>query len=91
MSLRKKRYFYLPKIIAFEGNGGFIRQNKYIDKQKENPLFLTSSIYSLDCLCGIVVRVPGYRSRGLGSIPGVPHFLKSSGSGTGYTQPSEYN
>jgi hypothetical protein len=35
-------------------------------------------------LCGLVVRVPGYRSRG-------PDFLRSSGSGTGSTQPREYN
>jgi hypothetical protein len=25
-------------------------------------------------LCGLVVRVPGYRSRGLGSIPGANRF-----------------
>jgi hypothetical protein len=39
-----------------------------------------------DRLCGLVVRVPGYSSRGLGSIPGA-----TSGSGTGSTQPREYN
>jgi hypothetical protein len=45
----------------------------------------------LDRLCGIVIRVPGYR-------PGGPRFdsralqeKKSSGSGTGSTQPREYN
>jgi hypothetical protein len=27
-----------------------------------------------DRLCGLVVRVPGYRSRGLGSIPGSTRF-----------------
>jgi hypothetical protein len=43
-----------------------------------------------DRLCGLVVRVPGYRSRG-------PRFdsralpKKISGSGTGSTQPREYN
>jgi hypothetical protein len=26
------------------------------------------------CLCGLVVRVPGYRSRGPGSIPGAIRF-----------------
>jgi hypothetical protein len=36
-------------------------------------------------LCGLVARVPGYRSKGPGSIPG------ASGSGTGSTQPREYN
>jgi hypothetical protein len=41
-----------------------------------------------DCLCGIVVRVLGYRSRGPSSIPGTTR-KKSSGSGTEYTQPRE--
>jgi hypothetical protein len=41
-----------------------------------------------DRLCGIVVRDPGYRFRGPGSIP---DFRRSSGSGTGSTQPREYN
>jgi hypothetical protein len=45
----------------------------------------------LDRLCGLMVRVPGYRSRGPGSIPALPDFLRSSGSGTGSTQPREYN
>jgi hypothetical protein len=29
---------------------------------------------STDCLCGLVVRVPGYRCRGPGSIPGATRF-----------------
>jgi hypothetical protein len=29
----------------------------------------------MDRLCGLVVRVPGYRSRGLGSIPGATRFF----------------
>jgi hypothetical protein len=46
----------------------------------------------LDCLCGLVVRVLGYRSGGPGSIPGTTkNKNKSSGSGTGSTQPREYN
>jgi hypothetical protein len=51
-----------------------------------------------DRLCGLVVWVPGYRSRGQGSIPGATRFSDkkkkrktSSGSGTGSTQPREYN
>jgi hypothetical protein len=44
-----------------------------------------------DCLCGLVVRVLGYRSGGPGSIPGTTRKEKSSGSGTGSTQPREYN
>jgi hypothetical protein len=43
-----------------------------------------------DRLCGLVVRVLGYRSGGPGSIPGITR-KKSSGSGTGCTQPREYN
>jgi hypothetical protein len=38
-----------------------------------------------------VVRVPGYSPTGLGSIPALPDFLISSGSGTGSTQPREYS
>jgi hypothetical protein len=46
----------------------------------------------VDSLCGLVVRVPGYESRGLDSIPGATRFfLRSSGSGTGSTQPREDN
>jgi hypothetical protein len=44
-----------------------------------------------DRLCGLVVRVPGYRYGGPGSIPGATVFSESSGSGTGSTQPREYN
>jgi hypothetical protein len=40
-------------------------------------------------LCGLAVRVLGYRSGGPGSIPGTTK--KSSGSGTGSTQLREYN
>jgi hypothetical protein len=43
----------------------------------------------MDRLCGLVVRVLGYRSGGPGSIPGTTK--KSSGSETGSTQPREYN
>jgi hypothetical protein len=43
-----------------------------------------------DRLCGLVVRVLGYRSGGPGSIPGTTR-KKCSGSGTGSTQPREYN
>jgi hypothetical protein len=44
----------------------------------------------IDRLRGLVVRVLGYRSEGPGSIPGTTR-KKSSGSGTGSTQPREYN
>jgi hypothetical protein len=51
----------------------------------------------LDRLCGLVVRVLGYRFGGPGSIPGTTRYPEkkrkknSSGSGTGSTQPREYN
>jgi hypothetical protein len=43
-----------------------------------------------DRLCGLVVRRLGYRSGGPGSILGTTR-KKSSGSGTGSTQPREFN
>jgi hypothetical protein len=42
-----------------------------------------------DRLCGLVVIVLGYRSGGPGSIPGATK--KSTDSGTGSSQPREYN
>jgi hypothetical protein len=45
---------------------------------------------TIDRLCGLVVRVIGSRSRGPGSILGTTR-KKSSVSGTGSTQPREYN
>jgi hypothetical protein len=41
-------------------------------------------------LCGLVVRVLGYRSEGPGSISGTTE-KKGSGSGMVSTQPREYN
>jgi len=47
-------------------------------------------IFFLDRLCGLVVRVCGYRYRGPEFDPlALPDFLSSSGSGTGSTQPRE--
>jgi hypothetical protein len=49
-------------------------------------------MFLCDRLCGLAVRVPGYRSRGPGSIPGATTFSeKKCGSGMGSTQPHEYN
>jgi hypothetical protein len=46
--------------------------------------------FKVDRLCGLVVRVLGYRSGSPGSIPGTA-TKKSIVSGTGSTQPREYN
>jgi hypothetical protein len=45
-----------------------------------------------DLICGLVVRVPGYRSRDPRvRFLALPDFLKYSGSGIGFTQPREGN
>jgi hypothetical protein len=61
------------------------------------PFLLPALLDYCDHLCGLVVRVLGYRSEGPGSIPGTTRFSAakkrktSSGSGTGSTQPRAYN
>jgi hypothetical protein len=58
-----------------------------------NNFFLSmvdDNINNNPSLCGLVLRVLGYRSGGPGSIPGTTR-KKSSGSGTGSTQPHKYN
>jgi hypothetical protein len=62
-------------------------------KKKLNVTYWTEFNYGLfiwERLCGLVVRVVGYRSGGPGSIPGTTR-KKSNWSGTGSTQPREYN
>jgi hypothetical protein len=66
------------------------------DILKNIRLYLIGLYTAPDRLCGLVVRVLGYRSRGPGSIPGTTRFSGKkkeniSGSGTGSTQPREYN
>jgi hypothetical protein len=45
----------------------------------------------IDHLCGLVVRVLGYRSGVPGSIPGTTKRKKNCGAGTESTQPREYS
>jgi hypothetical protein len=58
---------------------------------------ILSIINVVDRLCGLVVRVLGSDSEARVRFPVLPDFLKkkktdnSSGSGTGSTQPREYN
>jgi hypothetical protein len=59
-------------------------------EMKSNRIIIIISSSSSDRLCGLVVRVLGYSSVGPGSIPALPE-KKSSGSGSGSTQPREYN
>jgi hypothetical protein len=54
-------------------------------------IFLITVLWQVDRLCGLVVRVLGYRSRGPGFFAALPDFLRSSGFGTGATQLREYN
>jgi hypothetical protein len=61
---------------------------------RENLFSVTEYIFvfvseTTDLLCGLVVRVLGYRSGGPGSIPDTTR-KKISGSRTGSTQPREY-
>jgi hypothetical protein len=42
------------------------------EQKKYHTNFYLCGLY--DRLCGLVVRVPGYRSRGLGSMPGAKRF-----------------
>jgi hypothetical protein len=54
--------------------------------------YIKITVMSYYRLCGLVVKLPGYRFRGPGSIPGATRFfLRSSGSGTGSTQPRDDN
>jgi hypothetical protein len=55
------------------------------------PVVFFHSSWILYRLCGLVVRVLGYRSGGPGSIPDTTRKKKVVGSGMGSTQPREYN
>jgi hypothetical protein len=57
----------------------------------EHDTVIASRSHKYIRLCGLVVRVLGYRPGGSGSIPGTTRIKKRSGSGTGSTQPREYN
>jgi hypothetical protein len=65
-------------------------QYPFVDMMALSDCFQTLSQKN-DGLCGLAVRVPGYRSRGPSSIPGATNFLRSSGSGLESIQPREYN
>jgi hypothetical protein len=52
---------------------------------------LREVIRKTDHFCGLVVRVPGYRSRGLEFDSRRYQILRCNGSGMSSTQPHEYN
>jgi hypothetical protein len=72
----------IGKVIRFQ-----IYQNNNITSQL---IQLFMYLHLQDRLCGLVVRVLGFRSGDSGSIPGTTR-KKSNGSGTGSTQPHNYN
>jgi hypothetical protein len=63
---------------------GWVGHSVGLDAVKQINIFLP---LRKERLCGQVVRVPGYRSRV--RFPALQE--KSSGAGTGSTQPREYN
>jgi hypothetical protein len=68
----------------------FFNERRIIKECQRYFYNLTKYTFNPDRLCGLVVGVLGYRSRGPGSIPGTTRE-KSSGFGTGSIQPREYN
>jgi hypothetical protein len=78
-------YTYIQHVVT--PSYSYIQSNK--SRYISIYIYIYIYIYT-DRLCGLVVRVLGYRSGGPGSIPGTT-TKKSSGSGTGSTQPREYN
>jgi hypothetical protein len=62
--------------------------NPSAEPELEFPTHTTQS--QSNSLCALLVTVSGYRSRGLGSILSADRFSETE-SGTGSTQPREYN
>jgi hypothetical protein len=44
------------------------------ENQEVYMVFYRTTTTVADCLCGLVIGVPGYRSTGSGSIPGATRF-----------------
>jgi hypothetical protein len=76
--------------IILRSDFSWVDQVNYTVRKTWKALNFTMRILNKDRLCGLVVRVRGYRSGGPGSIPGTSRKKKISGSGTGCTQPREY-
>jgi hypothetical protein len=63
---------------------------RLIHRHNNNNNNNNNNTNNLDLLCGLVVRVLGYRSGGPDTIPGTTR-KKSAGPGKWSTQPREYN
>jgi hypothetical protein len=57
-----------------EPSGDMNISGGYIGLEWRNRGIISSYLSGEDCLCGLVVIVPGYRSRGPDSIPGATRF-----------------
>jgi hypothetical protein len=89
--IHNKHFFTMIKSRRMKREGQAVRkaENRSREDWWGGGMLLSLS-QDKDRLCGLVVRVLGYRSGGPGSIPGTTR-KKSNGSGTGSTQPHEYN
>jgi hypothetical protein len=84
----KRRFIINPHDATFQKTAFFI----VTAVKTSNPISLNYYYLLTDLFCGLVVRVLDYRSGDPGSISGTSREKKkSSGSGTGSTQPREYN
>jgi hypothetical protein len=93
---RLMQYLGLAKCLAILGKGAL---KAFLQSQSRNfagkscmyeRYINATGCLNTDRLSGLVDRVLGYRSGGPGSNPDTAR-KKSSGSGTGSTQPREYN
>jgi hypothetical protein len=61
----------MESVDAFETLVDYLTARRYIT---EYNIINHTNRYLKDSLCGLLVRVPGYRSRGPGSVSGATRF-----------------
>jgi hypothetical protein len=81
----------VPELGCYGDSRAFLKNIKLVHHRPQHDIFLFFIFNSVpgDRLCGLVVRVLDYRCRSPGFDSRA--LKKSSGSGTGSTQPREYN